>query len=499
MAKKQPKYLKKTTRPTAPGIGYVIPFFLVMAVLTVVSFIIPLRPTVSYIEKRSLAEFPEFSVEALTSGDYFDDISTWFSDTFPGRESWITLASNTESLHGYSEVMIAGDPDDFMNLDDPMEDEETTEEPEETEAPTETEISLEASVPAATESTGEPATEAVPETTEPIPETEPLPEETITLEEGTAPDLPVEEWGGVDAGANQIFTAGAVIQIGDTLFQQQGFSKNESKRYTNVVNKVAETYADKGIRVVSAQPPQSVGVMIEPEYLPKIKCADQAEISAYIGENLHESVYYVDTVPLLREHNDEYIYFRTDHHWTALGAYYVYEAICQQLGMEAAPLDSFEIKDQGRFQGSLYWKAPRTKALTEDNVIAYDPPGDLNTRIYKTGNSGFEWTVLTDMSKSNVNSKYMTFLAGDPPLVRIINNDLPDAGNCVVIKDSFGNCLAPFFTQNYHTVYVVDYRYYTKSMSTLISSFEIDDVIFVPNLGATQSGGVNDLLQKYKK
>ena len=87
------------------------------------------------------------------------------------------------------------------------------------------------------------------------------------------------------------------------------------------------------------------------------------------------------------------------------------------------------------------------------------------------------------------------------PLVKEVlrRHDLPDAPNCVVIKDSFGNCLAPFFTQNYHTVYVVDYRYYSKSMSTLISSFEIDDVIFVPNLGATQSSGVNDLLQKYKK
>ena len=74
MAKKQPKYLqKKPLRRKEPGIGYVIPFFVVMAVLTVVSFIIPLRPTVSYIEKRSLAEFPEFSMEAFTSGDYFDD------------------------------------------------------------------------------------------------------------------------------------------------------------------------------------------------------------------------------------------------------------------------------------------------------------------------------------------------------------------------------------------------------------------------------------------
>ena len=130
MANRKPKYLqKKTSSPKEPGIGYAIPFFVVLAVLSVVSFIIPLRPTVSYIEKRSLAEFPEFSVEALTSGDYFDDISTWFSDTFPGRESWITLASGVQSYHGYSEIMIAGDPSDFASEEEETQMEATETEP----------------------------------------------------------------------------------------------------------------------------------------------------------------------------------------------------------------------------------------------------------------------------------------------------------------------------------------------------------------------------------
>ena len=476
MSKKNPKYLrKKVFRTNKPGAGYAIPFFAILAVLTVVSFIIPLRPTVSYIEKRSLAKFPEFSVESLASGAYFDDISTWFSDTFPGRESWIALASNAESFHGYSEIMIAADPGEFVPYDTS---------PEETE-PLETE---ESTVPEEAEAT-DVAEEATEEATE----------ELIVLEEATVPEAPVEEWGGVDAGDNAIFTAGAVIQIGDHLFQQQGFSEYQSDRFVSLVNKVADKYTEQGLRVLTVLPPQSVGVLVEPEFLEKINCADQAEISAYIGENLSEKVHYVDTVPLLRQHNDEYIYFRTDHHWTALAAYYAYQAVCQELGMEAAPLENFEVWDQGEFEGSLYWKAPRTKDLTYDTVYAYNPPGDLNTRIYKSGDGGFEWTVLTDMSKSKKSSKYMTFLAGGGQMVKITNNDLPDAGNCVIIKDSFGTCFAPFFTQNYHTVYVVDYRYYTKNLSTIVRSFEIDDIIFAPNLGASQSASVINLLQKYLK
>ena len=490
MAKKQPKFIRKApVRRKEPGVGYVIPFFVVLAVLTVVSFIIPLRPTVSYIEKRNLAEFPEFSVEDLLSGDYFDDISTWYSDTFPGRETWIELASQTKSFHGNSDVMIAGDlednPDDSYQLDstEPID-------------PTDPMEEVTQPVQDATEGEVEGATEGPTE----LPAEEPT-EEDIILEESTEapPTIPVEEWGGVDAGANPSQKSGTVIQIGDSLFQTTYFNTYFSDRYISVVNNAADKYVDQGIRVVSAPPPQSTGVMIEPEYMKKLKCADQKEAIDYLNDGLSDNVYFVDTVELLRAHNSEYIYFRTDHHWTALGAYYVYEAICEQLDLAAAPLDSFEVWDQGKFHGSLYYKAPKTKSLQSDNLIAYNPPGNLNTRIYRDGSSGFEWTVLTDMSKSKVSAKYSTFLSGDAPLVRIINNDLPDAGTALIIKDSFGNAIAPFFTQNYHTVYVVDYRYYSRSLSTLIKSFGVNDVLFLTNLGDIQTRAVGDLLQKYKK
>ena len=79
---------------------YAAPFFVVLAVLTVVSFILPLRPTRSQTEKRALTEFPAYSQEALLEGSWFDGINTWFSDTFPGREHWLSLSYRVEELHG---------------------------------------------------------------------------------------------------------------------------------------------------------------------------------------------------------------------------------------------------------------------------------------------------------------------------------------------------------------------------------------------------------------
>ena len=60
-------------------------------------------------ENRRLAQWPEFSLSALADGSYFGDISTWFSDTFPGRESWLELADHVSSLHGYSTISFSPD------------------------------------------------------------------------------------------------------------------------------------------------------------------------------------------------------------------------------------------------------------------------------------------------------------------------------------------------------------------------------------------------------
>ena len=73
-------------------------FFAVLALLTAAAFIIPLRPTRSYSEKRNLTPFPVFSMSALLSGDYFDGISAWFSDTFPGRETWLRARPRSQTV-----------------------------------------------------------------------------------------------------------------------------------------------------------------------------------------------------------------------------------------------------------------------------------------------------------------------------------------------------------------------------------------------------------------
>ncbi len=455
---KKPKFLRKKADT---GFKLVIPFFLALTVLTIVSFVIPLRPTQSYTEKRNLAEFPDFSVEALVSGSYFDDITDWFSDTFPGRESWISLSDYISGLHGHSEITIQGDipvGDDF-----PM---ELPEEP----APSE---------PSSTEQT------ISSDSTEPAAEDQ---EETEPLE---------EDWGGVEMNTDDLIRVNSVIQIGDSAFSGLGFSANESARYTKTISTFADKMAEKGVRVVSAPPPTAIGIMVEEEYLEMLRSVSQQETLSYMHSPMSSNVLAVDTVSALLAHNDEYIYFRTDHHWTALGAYYSYEAVCKALGYTPAPLDSFEEWDQGEFKGSLYGKAGRPGKLRLDNLMAYVPQGDIHMQVYDKAGKGYELPMLADTTQRDTNAKYLTFLSSDHALCEITNNSLPDGPSCIVVKDSYGNCFAPFLTQNYHKVYAIDYRKFSwMKLQKFVDEYDIDDVIFMPYMTATQSSLGNDFLEK---
>lgn len=444
--------MKNEQKKKGTGFWLALPFFLTLTVLTVVSFILPLRPTFSDSEKRELTAFPEFTVEALLSGDYFDDITLWFSDTFPGRESWLELSHYTTNFNGYSEIAIEGPLENFDQI------------------PVEEAIAM-----AATEET--------------------VPEETDAAQATETTGPAEEEWGGVVIEDIEEISLGAAIQIGDAGYNQSGFSQVNSDRYIKSVNRLAGKLEEKGVRLISAPCPTSVGVMIEPEYLEQMNCADQSEMLTYLHAGMDDYVVKVDTVTNLRKHNDEYVYFRTDHHWTQLGAYYAYEALCEAAGMEAAPLDSFTLWNQGEFAGSLYGRVRWPRKLRIDSMDCYVPQGNITMYAhFKDSSLGTEWPLIADRTNQDKNSRYSAFLAADCAMAHVINEDNAGGPNVLVVKDSFGNCYVPFLTQNYHHIYAIDYRKYWKmTMSAFVDKYEIDDVILMPYMIATQATDGNDM------
>ena len=421
--------------PVPPKVSgkYALPFLTVLAILTVAAFIIPLRPTMSEREKRELTAFPSFTREALLSGEYFDDITLWFSDTFPGRETWLDVADFTESLHGYSEISVV---DDENIVDQLLNGGSTQGESE-------------------------------------YPEITPMPTPT--------------PWGGVDAGEGAEVHMGKIIQIGDSAFNRLGYSKTCCEDYAASLNHLAELLKDKGVRVISAPAPTAIGVMVEAQYMKKLNSVDPAFLLEEIHGRLNDKVIGVDTVTPLRNHNSEYIYFRTDHHWTALGAYYAYAAVCEELGMEPADINDFTVSDRGEFKGTHTSKVARPQKLKADTLYAYLPPQEIQAYVeYKQGPK--KVPLIKDIADDKIFSKYLTFLGGAFELLRLENPEIQDGSTCLILKDSYGNAFAPFVTQNYQTVYVMDYRSFHRSnLSKFVEKYEVDDIWLIPYMIATQS------------
>lgn len=447
-----------------PAFHLVIPFLAVMAVLAIVACILPLRPTVSYSEKRKLAPLPELTVGALVSGQYFDELSTWYSDTFPGRESWLQVSQGLSSLHGYGEFAIEGDlPAQLEEIPDiPA---PTKPAPADTPAPT---------LPPVTEST-QPAGE----------------------DNETEADQPEDDGGEILLDA--IITDGTVFQMGDFGFYPVGFSEGCSNRYAKLLSDLATALESQGVRVVSCPPPTAVGIRVDPKYYEQLRSSPQDEILGYMHGSMTDNVCTVDTHAALIAHKDEYLFFNTDHHWTSRAAYYCYAAACEAMGMEAPPLDAFEEWNEGEFRGSLYGRCPHTPQLAKDTMYVYKPPANLSMTICNGGTYETESQVFTDLSSMDPTTKYMTFLAGDRPMVHVINEDLPeDAGTCLIIKDSFGNCFVPYFGLNYRNVYAIDYRKYkTMTLPYFIRQYGVEDVIFAANMMSTQTPLGVSLLENF--
>ena len=413
------------------GILLAMPFFVVMAILTVVSFIIPLRPTQSSMEKRDLAKFPEFSVSSLADGSYFSDISLWFSDTFPGREDWLMLSSSISTLHGYSDIAIEGDltlgeeiPVEIPSVQTPISDSvEQMEVPED--------------VPAETESAG---------------------------------------WGGVDVEGQEISQT-AVIQIGDTAFNSLGFSQSASDIYIRNLNTLAQTLEGTGVRVVNAPAPTAIGIMVEPEYLEQMRCARQDEMLSYLHSGMHEDIVKVDTVSALTEHNDEYLFFRTDHHWTTLGAFYGANALLESLRKEALKAEDFTVETASdSFCGTLYSQSG-VHWVTPDTLEFWVEEDGLQVTSWRTGKE--EAAPLYERSYLEVKDKYSAFLGGNQPLCVIKNENVTDGSKLLLVRDSYGDSLAPFLAQRFEEVHLVDLRYYRFPVSVYAAENEIDDIAVV--------------------
>lgn len=292
---------------------------------------------------------------------------------------------------------------------------------------------------------------------------------------------------------------GALLKIGDTGYEYYNFVTDFANQYISTVARAGEQL--EGRTLFDLVIPTSMSVMLPESYLEQheINSSDQRKaIEEYLYPSINGLNPAVKTVSLfdpLRAHAEEYIYFRTDHHWTQLGAYYAYVEFCKAKGIEPVPLTQFDKQEYPGFLGSFYSDAPNEAMESNpDTVEAYVPRGDISLSYTTVDGETYGQALIEDGSVYASELLYLIFAAGDQPYEEIVNHDLADGPTCIVVKESFGNVFLPFLANHYHKVIVVDYRYYDGSIAELAAETGAEDVLLLNNISMTRNEElVNDL------
>ena len=208
--------------------------------------------------------------------------------------------------------------------------------------------------------------------------------------------------------------------------------------------------------------------------------AESWDQTSYIAQGAElEGTEPVDFLTPLREHAGEDIFYRTDHHWTTLGAYYGYTALMEALGRGAEVLEqeAFEPwleSNVYEFQGTLYSQSG-VHWLPPDVIEFWVPDEGFEVTSWRNGTP--QASALYDLSKLQTKDKYSAFLGGNQPLCVIRNPE--GTGKLLIIRDSYSDVLAPFLALHFEEVHLLDPRYYRYSAAQYARENEIDQIAVV--------------------
>lgn len=259
----------------------------------------------------------------------------------------------------------------------------------------------------------------------------------------------------------------------DGYLAEQFVSLDEELLEKNV-NAIGRFAENTQVEVAFAIIPGSVEINKEKlfAYMPDL---NQRKIIEEVYADLSESsIACVDMYSSLWEHRGEEIFYRTDHHWTSLGAYYGYRAYAEAVGLVPAELEKYNKQLRtGEFYGTLFSKAGAFW-MKPDSIFTYvDDEGivveHVQGKTVKTGD-------LYDTSKLEGRDKYSMFLGGNQPLA-VIKTGKQGFPKLLVIRDSYSDSLAPFLTEHYSEIYMWDFRYNKASVSKFIEENEIEQVL----------------------
>mgnify|MGYP004612690961 CR=1 FL=1 len=413
------------------------------------------RPEVSETERRKLMEKPNFSISSLFSGKFADDFAIYFSDTFPNRDDLVKFSISSAEYRGIRPDGIKIYSSDNGN---------------------------DYAVPA--DQTN--CVLAIKDVTRRFIR--------YGIDEKAVSEIKFKiELNKFEESQNKLIgeKVGSLFVVGNTAFEIFGGSDAASKSYADTVN-LYRNLLPENVKLYSMLVPSHIEFGLPPKYSGVSK--KQRGFMDKIFSNLSEGIIKVDPYDILEKKYVEgkYLYFRTDHHWTSLGAYYAYTEFCKDAGISPSPIEDYSKSEIYPFLGTFYSSTKDKKiGETPDTVEIYSL--DFPYTMTKTDKNGRKLSGSLFAKVSGESNGYLTFLGGDYPLCEITTEN-KNSKSILIIKESYGNALVPFIVPNYEKTYVADMRHFSGNIISFIKENNIGEVLIVNNMfAANTSYRINDL------
>lgn len=383
---------------------------------------------VSEIEKRPLTSFPTFSWDKLWEGNFTDSLNLYFADHFVHRDDWVTLTAalkNNFGIRQHDLMIYQSENPELAALD-----------------------SL-----------------AMADSLEQIKKKDP-----VKLKK--------------DPTSQPAELRNSILIYNGMAFQLFGRQREAEDNFATTINSYKKRLGDS-VRVFACVVPSPIDFYLPDEF--KSKSNQEKPSIDYIYSKLNNQVLAVDAYSLLSASTDDFIYFKTDHHWTARGAHKAYQAFCQRAGYETVPLDAYQRFVRKSFLGSLYSITMDTRLKKSgDSLEFFFPP--IKTKAWRYPDKNLQTIMPTEViiGRLGRGGSYLTFLGGDYPLTHIITGN-KNGKRILLIKDSYGNAFAPFLTMHYEEIFVIDYRSFDSNVIQFMERHEISDLLFVHNVAVANT------------
>lgn len=294
-----------------------------------------------------------------------------------------------------------------------------------------------------------------------------------------------DDWIGVKTGTERLI---GKQESNDIYFADDGyliekhtgdFETETAKRNISALASFLQTQTEKygADHVTAIVAPNAVSIL--KEKLPPFAEAEQED--AYLDELAAAlpAGTFLDLRDILKDHGQEYIYYRTDHHWTTLGARYAYDAWARETNLDTYPAENYEREQLTKeFFGTV--EAKVSCSVPPDSIERWNPQKETAYTIVYNHKTEDAKDSLYEESALETRDKYGVFFGGNQALTEI-TTEADKGRRLLVIKDSYAHCFVPFAIQDFDEISMIDLRYYNESLKKYMEEKDFSDILFLYN------------------